>query len=74
MDTYSLLREFADSWFLLFMFTFFIGTGIWAFWPSMKADRDAAAQIPFNEDKNGCDKSCADCACNSDMMKGLIDG
>jgi len=31
MDTYSLLRQIADSWVLLAMFVFFIGTGIWAF-------------------------------------------
>ena len=44
MDTYSLLREIADSWVLLAMFAFF------AFWPSMAADRRDAADIPFRHD------------------------
>lgn len=52
METYSLLREFADSWFLLAMFSFFIGVVIYAFWPSEKAAREDAAYIPF---KTECD-------------------
>ena len=52
MDTYSLLREIADSWVLLAMFVFFIGVGIWAFWPSMAADRRNAADIPFRNETN----------------------
>lgn len=47
MDTYSLLREIADSWVLLAMFAFFIGVAIWAFWPGLSRDRDDASQIPF---------------------------
>lgn len=47
MDTYSFLREFADSWFLLAMFSFFVGTGVWAFWPSLSKDREDASMIPF---------------------------
>ncbi|MEM6386900.1 MAG: cbb3-type cytochrome c oxidase subunit 3 [Pseudomonadota bacterium] len=50
MDTYSLLREIADSWVLLMMFAFFIGCGVWAFWPSMAGDRRNAADIPFRND------------------------
>lgn len=49
MQTYTILREFADSWFLLVMFAFFIGAGLWAFWPSQRANRDDAAQIPFRD-------------------------
>ena len=50
MDMYSLLREFADSWMLLFLFAFFIGIVIWAFRPgSSKAHRDIA-NIPFRHD------------------------
>ena len=64
MDTYSLLREIADSWVLLAMFSFFVGAGLWAFWPSQHAQRVAASQIPFrNDEAAGCDKGCADCAC-----------
>ncbi|WP_108816357.1 cbb3-type cytochrome c oxidase subunit 3 [Loktanella sp. Alg231-35] len=47
MDTYSLLRQIADSWVLLAMFTFFVGVGIWAFLPSQNAARKDASMIPF---------------------------
>ncbi|SFR09251.1 cbb3-type cytochrome c oxidase subunit 3 [Poseidonocella sedimentorum] len=47
MDTYSLLREFADSWVLLGMVLFFLGVGLWAYWPSLRSDRDDASMIPF---------------------------
>jgi cytochrome c oxidase cbb3-type subunit 4 len=52
METYSLLREFADSWMLLVLFAFFIGMVIYVFRPgSSKIDRDIA-NIPFrHEDK-----------------------
>jgi hypothetical protein len=33
METYTLLRQLADSWALLAMFTFFVGIVIWAFRP-----------------------------------------
>jgi hypothetical protein len=33
METYSFLREFADSWMLLFLFLFFIGVVVWVFLP-----------------------------------------
>ena len=50
MDTYSVLREFADSWFLVAMFVFFVGNGIRVFLPGhRKASKDAAL-IPFRED------------------------
>ncbi len=43
METYSFLREFADSWMLLGMFSFFIGVIIWVFRPgSTKTYRDTA--------------------------------
>ncbi len=50
METYSFLRELADSWVLLLMFAFFIGTAIFAFWPGMKSDRQNAADIPFRNE------------------------
>lgn len=50
MDTYSLMREFADSWMLLFLFTFFLGIVVWAFRPgSSKEHRDSANLIFRNE-------------------------
>lgn len=51
MDTYSILRQFADSWVLLAMFSFFIGVAVYAFWPSMSEDRKQASMIPFRNDK-----------------------
>jgi cytochrome c oxidase cbb3-type subunit IV len=49
---YTILREFADSWFLVAMFAFFLGCIFWAFRPgSRKIYRDTA-DIPFrNEDQ-----------------------
>ncbi|MEM7720094.1 MAG: cbb3-type cytochrome c oxidase subunit 3 [Pseudomonadota bacterium] len=50
MDTYSVLREIADSWVLLLMFAFFIGAAVFAFWPSLTPDRRDAADIPFRNE------------------------
>lgn len=50
MDTYSLLRQFADSWVLLAMFAFFVGAGIWAFLPSQSDARKQASMIPLRND------------------------
>lgn len=55
MDTYSLLREIADSWVLLAMFIMFIGCWVFAFWPSMAGDRRSAADIPFRNENAGPD-------------------
>ena len=53
MDTYSILREFADSWFLIGMFAFFLGACIFAFWPSLRSAREDAANIPLRDDVAG---------------------
>ena len=78
MDTYSLLREFADSWVLLAMFTFFVGVAIWAFLPSQNAAREDARQIPFRHDNSdkACTGICESCACKdvSETWKGRFDG
>ncbi len=51
METYSLLREFADSWVLLALFAFFAGVVIWVFRPGSRDTYEAVADIPFrNED------------------------
>ncbi len=43
MDTYSLMREFADSWMLLFLVLFFLGVILWVFRPgASKTQRDSA--------------------------------
>ena len=52
MDTYSLLREIADSWVLLALFAFFIGACIWAFRPGSRDTHRDCSDIPFqNEDR-----------------------
>lgn len=75
MDTYSLLREIADSWVLLLMFAYFIGAGIWAFLPSQRSAREDASLIPFRNDDTPptCSGTCETCACKDlgEHMKGL---
>lgn len=52
METYSLLREFADSWHLLFMTFFFVAIVIWAFRPgSKKVHAETASMIFRNDDR-----------------------
>lgn len=52
METYSLLREFADSWMLLVLFTFFVAVVIWVFRPGAGKTYEDPAGIPFrHEDK-----------------------
>ena len=67
-DTYSLMREFADSWALLALFLFFVGAFFWVWRPGSRRLHDAAAQSIFRDDppdlpSAGCDKRCATCAC-----------
>ena len=51
METYTFLRELADSWVLLAMFSFFVGVCLWVFRPSGKAAEADAAGIPFRNEK-----------------------
>lgn len=52
MDTYSLLRQIADSWALLSLFVVFFGVIIYAWRPGSRAIHSDAAQVPFrHEDK-----------------------
>ena len=77
MDTYSVLRQIADSWVLLFMFLFFVGVAIWAFLPSQASARDEARNIPFRDDtpSEPCARACSNCSCGSvaDKLKGQAD-
>ncbi|WP_223423667.1 cbb3-type cytochrome c oxidase subunit 3 [Tateyamaria pelophila] len=50
METYSLLREFADSWMLLVMFSVFVGVAIWVFRPWARDMYRDTAEIPFRHD------------------------
>ena len=54
MQTYSLLREFADSWVLLALTLVFVGVFIWAFRPGSRLIHQDAANVVFrNELKPG---------------------
>ncbi len=51
MDTYSFLRELADSWVLLALVVFFIGCVLWAFRPGSRKTHADTAQIPFRNEQ-----------------------
>lgn len=51
MDTYSILREIADSWGLLAMMIFFIIAVLILFRPGAKQMHIDASQIPFHDDE-----------------------
>ncbi len=60
METYDFLRNFADSWHLLFMTLFFVGVVIWAMRPgSNKVHRDVANSIFRNDDRPAPDGATA---------------
>lgn len=46
---YQMLRTFADSWGLLFMFVVFLVVIVFALNPRAKQAHDDAANIPFKE-------------------------
>ena len=50
MDTYTALREFADSWGLLAMTLFFLGVVVFAFRPGSGKSADEAARIPLKDE------------------------
>ena len=47
MEFYTFLRQLADSWVLLGLFTFFIGVVVWVFRPGSTKQYDDTANIPF---------------------------
>lgn len=51
METYSLLREFADSWMLLVLFVIFVGIWFWVIRPGSKATHRDAANMIFRNDE-----------------------
>ncbi|GGA93840.1 cbb3-type cytochrome c oxidase subunit 3 [Allosediminivita pacifica] len=50
MDTYSFLRQLADSWALLGMFLFFVGVILWAFRPGSRDTHQDTANIIFRHE------------------------
>ena len=64
METYTFLRQLADSWVLLAMTLFFISMILWTLRPSAKAIHEDTSRIPLrNEDvpKKACSGGCPDC-------------
>lgn len=56
MELYAILRNFADSWHLLFMTLFFVGVFVWAIRPgSNKVHQDVANSIFRNDDRPASD-------------------
>lgn len=53
METYSILRQFADSWGLLAMVIFFVGVVLYTFRPGSNKVHDDSAQIPFRNERPG---------------------
>lgn len=51
METYSLLREFADSWMLLAMTLIFLGVVVFTLRPGSRKVHDDIANIPLRNDK-----------------------
>lgn len=74
METYTFMRELADSWVLLAMFGFFLGAAVWAILPSQRGAREDASLIPFRNENgpkaNGADDLSAD-EKKSIQLKGL---
>ncbi|SLN46637.1 Cbb3-type cytochrome oxidase component FixQ [Roseivivax jejudonensis] len=50
MDTYSLLRQFADSWALLALFLFFVGSILFVLRPGSRRIHEAAARSILRDD------------------------
>ena len=68
METYTFLRELADSWVLLAMTLFFLGMVLWTLRPGSKAVHEDVSRIPLrNEDEplpaqtSDCAGGCAEC-------------
>ena len=47
---YTILRELADSWFMLLMFSFFVGVIIFAFRPGTKESYERLRNLPLQDD------------------------
>ncbi|MEM9970972.1 MAG: cbb3-type cytochrome c oxidase subunit 3 [Pseudomonadota bacterium] len=79
MELYTILRAFADSWFLLFMTLFYLGCIAFAFRPGSKKVHSEISQIPLRDDdwqpdkrpavKATCGGDCASCPCSKLTLK-----
>ena len=50
METYTAMRQFADSWALAAMAIFFVGVVVFAFRPGSRKRAEHAARIPLQDD------------------------
>ncbi len=50
METYTAMRQFADTWALLAMAIFFVAVAIFVFRPGSRASAEEAARIPLKDD------------------------
>ena len=50
MTESNLLRELADNWMLVSMFSLFVGAILWAFRPGSRAVHQETSSIPFRND------------------------
>ena len=50
METYTVLRAFADSWMLLAMTLFFVGMILWTLRPGSRDKHRDLANIPLRND------------------------
>ncbi|MAU40522.1 MAG: CcoQ/FixQ family Cbb3-type cytochrome c oxidase assembly chaperone [Kordiimonas sp.] len=48
--THADVAAFAQSWGLVYLFILFIGTVVYALWPSNKKKFNDAANLPLSED------------------------
>ncbi len=55
METYSWMRQFADSWMLLAMTLFFLGVILWAFRPGSRKTHQDTSNIPFRNETSASD-------------------
>lgn len=73
MDTYSMLRQFADSWALLLLFLFFIGVIFYAWRPGSSGLHADAGKVPFRHDDrpsvDPCGKGCPGCTCQPENTR-----
>ncbi|MDF1607781.1 cbb3-type cytochrome c oxidase subunit 3 [Hoeflea sp. YIM 152468] len=50
MELYTAMRQFADSWGLVYLVVVFVGMVLFLLRPGAKKAADDAAQIPLKED------------------------
>jgi cytochrome c oxidase cbb3-type subunit IV len=66
MDTYTFLRQFADSWALLAMMLGFLGIVLWTLRPGSRALHRDTARIPLRNDRLPGTQPAADSLAGSD--------